>query len=92
MKKALENMVGKGENAGYQHFCPFPTVFSALSERKIVIFNLPSVNAFNLVKSEISSFGNGLNLAVGVDFFHCLVKEIHYFNETDCIYFCIHVI
>ena len=23
----VENMVGKGENAGYQHF-PFPTMFS----------------------------------------------------------------
>ena len=23
-----ENTVGKGENAGYQHFSPFPTVFS----------------------------------------------------------------
>ena len=22
-----ENMVGKGENAGYQHFLPFPTMF-----------------------------------------------------------------
>ena len=24
----LENIVGKGENAGYQHFFPFPTMFS----------------------------------------------------------------
>ena len=24
----VENTVGKGENAGYQHFSPFPTVFS----------------------------------------------------------------
>ena len=24
----LENIVGKGENAGYQHFSPFPTMFS----------------------------------------------------------------
>ena len=23
-----ENIVGKGENAGYQHFFPFPTMFS----------------------------------------------------------------
>ena len=27
-KRALEN-VGKGENAGYQHFSPFPAMFSA---------------------------------------------------------------
>ena len=24
----VENNVGKGENAGYQHFSPFPTMFS----------------------------------------------------------------
>ena len=24
----IENIVGKGENAGYQHFSPFPTMFS----------------------------------------------------------------
>ena len=45
-KKALENTVG---------ISPFPTVFSALSKRKIDIFatlNLTSVNAFNLVMSK----------------------------------------
>ena len=26
--KGLENIVGKGENAGYQHFLLFPTMFS----------------------------------------------------------------
>ena len=25
---SLENIVGKGENANYQHFFPFPTMFS----------------------------------------------------------------
>ena len=34
-KKAFENLVGKGENAGNQHFLPFPTMFSALSESPI---------------------------------------------------------
>ena len=24
----VENIAGKGENAGYQHFLPFPTMFS----------------------------------------------------------------
>ena len=24
----IENIVGKGENAGYQHFSPFPTMFT----------------------------------------------------------------
>ena len=44
-KKALENTVGNGENA----FSPFPTVFSTLSKREIIIlttFNL-SADAFN---------------------------------------------
>ena len=29
-KKAFENIVGKGENAGNQHFLLFPTMFSTL--------------------------------------------------------------
>ena len=50
---------GKGENAGNLHFL-FPTVFSALSKRKIVIiasFNLWSKSAFSLVMSKNLSFG-----------------------------------
>ena len=31
-KKAFENTVVKGENAGNQHFYPFQIMFSALSE------------------------------------------------------------
>ena len=30
-KKPFENIVGKGENAGNQHFLFFPTMFSILS-------------------------------------------------------------
>ena len=48
---------------GNQHFLLFPTVFSALSKRKIVIlatFNLFSANAFNLVTSKNLPFGKGL--------------------------------
>ena len=29
-KKALKNIVGKGENAGNQHFFPFPAMFTTL--------------------------------------------------------------
>ena len=29
-KKPFENIVGKGENAGNQHFSTFPTIFSIL--------------------------------------------------------------
>ena len=53
-KKALENIAA---------FSSFPTVFSTLSQRKIVTlakFNFLSANAFNLVMSEYLSFGKGL--------------------------------
>ena len=46
-KKALEYTLGKGENAGYQHFLK---VFSTLSKREIIIlapFNLSYASAFN---------------------------------------------
>ena len=62
-KKALENTVGKGENAGIQHFLLLLTVFSTLSYREIAIlatFNLSSANAFNLVMSKILLFGKEL--------------------------------
>ena len=36
--KAFENIVGKGENAGNQHFLIFPTMFSTLSMTEIIIF------------------------------------------------------
>ena len=56
--------MGKEENAGNQHFLLFPTVFSTLSQREIVIlaiFNLSSANAFNLVMSNLP-FGKVLTL------------------------------
>ena len=59
-KKAFENIVGKGENAGNQHFLLCPTMFSTLSEREIIIsaiFIMLSANAFNVDKSKILSFG-----------------------------------
>ena len=55
-KKYLENIVGKGENAGNQHFLLFPTMFSTLSPKKFnfsVTFILLSANAFNLDRSKI---------------------------------------
>ena len=36
-KKPFENIVGKGENAGNQHFLLFPQCFSCLSEIEIII-------------------------------------------------------
>ena len=34
---SIENTVGKGRNAGYQHFLPFPTVFSKAFILRVVI-------------------------------------------------------
>ena len=62
-KKSFENIVGKRENAGNQHFLlfsqcflPFPKQISIFS----VIFILLSANAFNLDQSKILSFGKEL--------------------------------
>ena len=33
-KKPVENNVEKGENAGTQHFSPFPTMFSTFSRKE----------------------------------------------------------
>ena len=52
--------MGKGENAGNQHF---PTMFSTISKTKIIIyvtFILSSADAFNLDKVKFLSSGNGL--------------------------------
>ena len=58
--KPLENIMGKGENAGNQHFLLFPTMFYSLSKIEITIyvpFDLSSAKALNLVQSENLSFG-----------------------------------
>ena len=60
---ALENTVGKEENAVNQHFLFFPHYFATLSKRETIIlamFNLLSANAFNSVLSKILLFGKGL--------------------------------
>ena len=60
---AVENIVGKEENAGNQYFLLFQQCFLT-SPNQISIFHfhlfLLSANAFNLDKSKILSFGNGL--------------------------------
>ena len=64
MKKALENTVEKGENAGNQHFLLFPLCFLLYENTKIIILamlKLSSANAFNLVMSKILSFGKVLS-------------------------------
>ena len=47
-KKYLKKIVGKGENAGNQHFLLFPTIFSTLPKFQYLIIILLPANAFNL--------------------------------------------
>ena len=47
-EKAFENIVGKGESAGYQHFSPFPSMFSTFCKASfnfLLKFILSSANA-----------------------------------------------
>ena len=58
--KAFENIVGKGENAGNQHFLLFPQCFLTFPKQISSFelhFDLSSANAFSLDKFKIFSFG-----------------------------------
>ena len=62
-KRPFENIVGKGENAGNQHFLLFPQFFHPSQKEFLcflVTFKLLSANAFNLDQSKILVFGKGL--------------------------------
>ena len=52
--------MGKGENAGNQHFLFFPQCFLLHQREKSAMFNLLSACAFNLVSFKILSFGKEL--------------------------------
>ena len=57
--EALENMLGKGQNAGNQHFLLFPKCFLSFQEQIsffYVTFILSSAKGFNLYQSKILSF------------------------------------
>ena len=52
----FENIVGKGENAGNQHFLLLPTMFSMLlwtNYMYLETFYLSSANAFKLEKAQL---------------------------------------
>ena len=81
--KPFENIVGKGENAGNQHFLLFPQCFLPVLK---TIFNfsvtvaLSSANTFNLDQFKKLLFGPGLNY--GFYSMETIVKmTIHYFTE-----------
>ena len=60
---AFENIVGKGENTGYQHFLLFPQSFLPFQTQNLKFlpaFNFSSANVFNLVQPRKLSFGKGL--------------------------------
>ena len=61
-KQLFENILGKGENAGNQHFLLFPQCFLIYQEEKITILtsNFWSANTFNLVQPKLFSFGKQL--------------------------------
>ena len=66
-KKPFENIVGKGENAGNQHFLLFPQCFVPFKNQIssfwshlfccLLTLILLSANVFNLDQSKILSFG-----------------------------------
>ena len=64
-RKAFENIVGKGENAGNQHFLLFQQCFLLFPIKNSIFldtFILLSANAFNLDWSKILLFGKELIL------------------------------
>ena len=59
--KAFENIMGKGENAGYpkpiyQHFLLYPPCFPPIQERITVLSNIYFANAFNFNQLKNLSF------------------------------------
>ena len=64
-KRPFEKIVGKGENAGNQHFLHFPPCFVPIPKQILsfsIAFDLSFANAFNLDQSKILSFGKELSL------------------------------
>ena len=68
-KKASENIVGKGENAGNQHFLLFARSWHSYQGHKasfkmiLITIKLLYANAFNLDQSYVLSFGEGLSFS-----------------------------
>ena len=65
-RRAFENIEGKEENAGDQHFLLFPQCFLPFSKQTknffLVTFILSSANTFNLDWSKIQWFGKEVML------------------------------
>ena len=86
-EKPSENIVGKGENAGNQHFLLFLTMFSTFRRAKSIFsatYISSSANAFNLELSKILSFGKNLNIRLHTRFQSDLT---HFFLIYEIILF-----
>ena len=74
--RPFENITGKGENAGNQHFLLFPQCFLPIPKRIFVLkFHLSSANAFNLDQSKNLSFGKVLRSYSTVSSIPCDVSK-----------------
>ena len=77
-KKPFENSVGKGENAGNQHFLLFPGYFLSFPKQISIFLShlfLSSANAFNLDQSTTLSFAKQLITYQNVFFFLFLIQK-----------------
>ena len=57
-KKALENTVGKGENAGNQHFLLFPKCFLLYQGEKLLFTSLPNEKILDRPKLKAFAYNN----------------------------------
>ena len=74
-KKYIKNVVGKGENAGNQHFLNFPHFYPINAKFQHWIYiNISSANTFNFDMAKILSSGKGLGMK--------LLKETRCVCET----------
>ena len=81
MKKALENTVGKGENAGNQHFLLFPQCFPLYQREKLSIQQhvICSLQVFSILPC--SNFCHLVKSSSLLEKFWCR----HYFR-TQCVF------
>ena len=87
-KRPFENIVGKGENAGNQHFLCSHSVFNPIMTKIIILstVKLSFGNAFDLDQAKILSFGKELN--------KCMLTRLpidrhqrNMHNEVLCIHY-----
>ena len=73
-KRHFENILGKGENAGDQHFLLYPQYFLSCPKQisNVESFILSSANALNLDQSKSVLFGKELTLPPKTLVFACL--------------------